>query len=92
MSTHALYRIVGQAVIDDEFSERLLGAEREALLSGFDLSPAEHAAILTIRAETLADFAAKLEQFVLTPSNPQLGESPARRAPYRGGQPGAWAR
>jgi len=62
MSKIALQKIVGKAVISDNFRARLLDERRADLIDGFDLEPQERDQVLAIQAQTLADFAAEIQQ------------------------------
>lgn len=54
-----LQRVVGLALLDPAFSRRLLNGSRAAALAetDFGLSAEEQDSLMTIRADTLADFA-----------------------------------
>ncbi|MEK7276580.1 MAG: hypothetical protein AAB427_04455 [Chloroflexota bacterium] len=62
MSKIALQKIVGKAVISDNFRAGLLNERRAEVIDGFDLEPHERDQILAIQAETLAEFAAEIQQ------------------------------
>ena len=57
-----LQRVVGLALLDPAFSHRLLNGGRAAALAeaDFGLSADEQKSLMTIRADTLADFAAAI--------------------------------
>ncbi len=57
-----LQRLVGLALLDPGFSRRLLNGSRAAALAeaDFGLSADEQNSLMTIRADTLADFAAAI--------------------------------
>ena len=92
MSTRSLQILVGRAIISDSFRADILNGRRAELLQEFDLDAEERAAVLAIRADTLAEFAAQIEQLVSShgtgPSFSRLGEereSGRERARGRGG-------
>ena len=57
-----LQRVVGLALLDPAFSHRLLNGSRAAVLADTELglSADEQKSLMTIRADTLADFAAAI--------------------------------
>lgn len=66
MSTYALNKFVGQACISDDFRVGLMNGRRAELIGRpeFDLEPDEVQALLAIKADTFADFAAAVERLV----------------------------
>jgi hypothetical protein len=66
VSTLGLNRIVGEAVISDQFRTGLLNGRRAELVRDprFQLEPDETAALLSIEADSLQDFAAAVEGFI----------------------------
>lgn len=60
MSETALCMLVGTALTDSEFRDKLLRGERHSLLAEFDLTDEERKAILAIEAESVREFAAQL--------------------------------
>jgi hypothetical protein len=60
----AIQKIVCQAVVSDVFRARLLGSEREDVLRSSGLDAAEQEALLSIRADTIEEFAAGVERVV----------------------------
>jgi hypothetical protein len=67
----ALHRLFAAAVVSDQFRKTLLRAPEEALANGylgqtFPLTDQEKKIIKTIRAETLPDFAQKVNQALKT--------------------------
>ena len=67
----ALQRLITAAVVSDQFRKTLLRAPEEALANGylgqtFALSDQEKKIIKDIRAETLTDFAQKVNQALKT--------------------------
>ncbi len=61
MTGEGLQAVIGMAIIDREFREALL-CSPPAAVEGFALSQDERAIIGAIRAKTLEQFAARLEQ------------------------------
>ena len=57
MSEHAIHEIIGTAIVDQEFCRTLLEGDRAALLTTFDLLPAERRKLLAIQAHDLHTFA-----------------------------------
>ena len=57
MSTKKLHRIVGKAIVSKKFREGILNGKRAELIQQFDLEAEEFGALMTIRADTLSDFA-----------------------------------
>ena len=64
MSTQNLQRLVGKAIISDTFRAGLLNGQRARLVSQFDLEPEEIKELMTIRAGTITEFAAAVEQII----------------------------
>lgn len=67
----ALHRLFAAAIVSDQFRKTLLRAPEEALANGylgqtFPLTDQEKKIIKTIRAETLTDFAQKVNQALKT--------------------------
>jgi hypothetical protein len=67
----ALQRLFAAAIVNDQFRNTLLRAPEEALANGylgqtFPLTDQEKKIIKTIRAETLTDFAQKVNQALKT--------------------------
>ncbi len=84
MSVQGLNLVVGNAIVDREFRERLLGCpdQREELLEPFDLSAEERALVLECREQTLEGFAAVLDDWVARQAaTPQGGTPHAPPAP-----------
>jgi len=72
MSVRGLQKIVGKAVISDQFRDGLLGERRAELIGGFDLEPDELDKVMAIRVETLAEFAGAIEEI----AGPRHSSSP----------------
>src|SRR5579859_6294393 len=66
MSVKGLNALVGQACISDLFRTGLMNGRRAELIRWpeFDLEPDEARALLAIKADTFADFAAAVEHLV----------------------------
>lgn len=66
MSTDGINRMLGEAVISDRFRAGLLNEQRAELVSDprFQLEVDETAALLSIQAETLQQFAAAVERYI----------------------------
>jgi hypothetical protein len=60
MSNIALNILVGTALTDTRFCERLLNGSCQTLMADFDLSDEERRAIMKIRAQSIQEFAAEL--------------------------------
>ena len=67
MSVKGLNELVGRGCISDIFQAELLNGRRAELvgLPEFDLEPDEAKALLAIKAETFAEFAAAVERLVV---------------------------
>lgn len=57
MCTKKLHRIVGKAIVSKKFREGILNGKRAELIQGFNLEAEEFGALMSIRAETLPEFA-----------------------------------
>ncbi|MBI5080779.1 MAG: hypothetical protein HZB17_05690 [Chloroflexi bacterium] len=57
MSTKKLHRIVGKAIVSEKFREGILNGKRAELMQQFNLEAEEFGAMMSIRANTLSDFA-----------------------------------
>jgi CheY-like chemotaxis protein len=64
MSIDSMNAIVTKAVVSDRFRAGILNGQRAVLIRDFDLEPAEIAAIMSIHADSLAEFAAKIDKLV----------------------------
>jgi hypothetical protein len=60
MSQMALQSLIGAALIDREFCEKLLDGRRPSLLAQFDLTGEEREAVLSIEADSIQKFAEQL--------------------------------
>ena len=66
MSQMALQTLVGTALIDPEFCNDLLNGRRHTLLTKFDLTDEEREVVLVIEAESIQEFAARLDEWLKT--------------------------
>lgn len=64
MTARTLQKIVGRAIISDDFRAGILNGKRAEILSEFDLEHEVFDTLMSIRAESLAEFAAAVEQLV----------------------------
>ncbi len=66
MSTDGINRMLGEAVISDRFRAGLLNGQRAELVGDprFQLEADETAALLSIQADTLQQFAAAVERYI----------------------------
>ena len=70
MSYQALEMLVGEAIIDREFRTRLLNGQRPHILQQYDLTPEERRMLLSIQANSLEEFAARIYQWLQTQAHP----------------------
>ena len=75
MSSRTLQGLIGTALTDPEFCDRLLNGERHTLLVEFGLTDDEQSAIMAIEAGSLQEFAACLDEWLQEPG--QVGARPA---------------
>lgn len=61
MSREGLQELVGRAIIDKDFERKLLHSPMDVIQAA-NLSPEEVKAILSIKADSLSQFAGKLHQ------------------------------
>ena len=82
MSARGLQQLVGKAVVSAQFCAGLLSDRRAEALYGLELDAEETAAIIAIRADSLAEFAAQVEAIFgsprLTASSPLVGRERVR--------------
>ncbi len=66
MSINGLNQLLGEAVVSDQFRAGLLNGRRAELVSDprFKLEPDEAAALLSIEANNLQDFAVAVEMYL----------------------------
>jgi hypothetical protein len=67
--SQALQTLLGTAMIDGQFRERLLNGQRQELLPKFKLTDEEHHFLLDIKANSLQDFAATVDQWLSAKSH-----------------------
>ncbi len=64
MAYESLQAVVGTAVIDSGFRRALLNGSPRHVISTFNLSPKEIDAVMSIRADSLEQFAGQLDQWI----------------------------
>lgn len=62
--SQALQTLLGTALIDGQFCERLLNGGRQELLPKFQLTDEEHRFLLDVKADSLQGFAAAVDQWL----------------------------
>jgi len=62
--SQALQTLLGTAMIDGQFCERLLNGYRQELLPKFQLTDEEHRFLLGIKADSLQGFAAAVDEWL----------------------------
>ena len=62
MSVRGLQLVVGKAVINQDFRVAILNECRADVIRGLELAPHEVEQLMAIRASTLAEFAAQVEE------------------------------
>ncbi len=72
MSETTLHILIGAALTDPEFRDKLLNGKRPSLLAELDLTDTERKTILGIEAESFQEFAAQLCE--LLPATASLAE------------------
>lgn len=65
MLHESLQAVIGTAVIDTEFRKALLNGSRQRVIQRFNLSRDEFDAVMSIRANSLEQFASQLDQWIL---------------------------
>jgi CheY-like chemotaxis protein len=78
MSIVSLNAIVTKAVVSDRFRDGILNGRKAELIRDFDLDADEVAAIMSIHADSLAEFAAAIDELVrareiASPAQPGIG-------------------
>jgi hypothetical protein len=68
----ALQTLLGTAMVDGQFCDLLLNGERQELLPKFKLTDEEHRFLLGIKADSLQDFAAVVDQWLSVRSHHPL--------------------
>jgi hypothetical protein len=69
MAFEMLQTVVGMAVIDADFRSAILNGSRRHAIERFDLSHEETAALMSIQAKTLDQFAGELDQWIMQQLN-----------------------
>lgn len=69
MAFEILQALVGTAVIDANFRTALLDGSRRLAVKNFGLTREEMDAVMSIRADTLEQFAGQLDQWITTHQN-----------------------
>jgi hypothetical protein len=69
MAYDGLQALIGTAVIDTDFRKALLNGSRRGAVSNFKLSGEELDAVMSIRADTLEQFAGQLDQWIMKQQN-----------------------
>lgn len=64
MSAMALQVLIGTALIDRKFCEKLLDGKHSTLLAEFDLTDEEWQAVLAIEADSIQEFVAGLYKWM----------------------------
>jgi len=64
MSVRSLDILVARAVLSDKFLAEILNGRRAELIRDSDLEPEEVVSVLAIKAGTLAEFAASIEEII----------------------------
>jgi hypothetical protein len=65
MSIESIQAIVGTAITDRQFMHDLLNSRRNQAIARFDLTAEEHRVISGIKAETIEQFALKLDDWLV---------------------------
>jgi hypothetical protein len=91
MPTHELHKLVGRAVINRPFQAGILNGRRAELLRQYQLEPDEVAALLAVQASNVTEFAAAVEQIVIT-REAMLRRQPPASEGKRHGQQGELGR
>ncbi len=64
MPYESLQAVIGTAVIDSKFRIELLNNSRRHAIQKFDLTKEEMEAVMSIRADSLEQFAGQLDQWI----------------------------
>jgi hypothetical protein len=64
MKHRALQDLIGRAIVDREFRDRLLNGNREQVVAEFDLTDIERRAIHSIEAQSFEEFAGSLQDWI----------------------------
>ncbi|MBS1252252.1 MAG: hypothetical protein MAG451_01290 [Anaerolineales bacterium] len=71
MSQSKLQAVIGAAIVDPTFRDALLESPRD-VLDDFALTSVEREAILNIRADSLSEFATKLQAWIVQQRNKNM--------------------
>lgn len=72
MTTEAMQRLIGMALIDRDFCEEFLNGGRAELVRQFDLSEAEREMILATRASSIQELAVELREWLTDQQGPPI--------------------
>lgn len=64
MPYESLQAVIGTAVIDSKFRIELLTSSRQRAIQKFDLTKEETEVVMSIRADSLEQFAGQLDQWI----------------------------
>ncbi len=84
MGETAIQKLVCQAVVSDQYRIRLLGSDRADVLRTSGLDEQEQAALLSIQARTLEEFAAGVERMMRQWKRVGIGSIARETAAIRG--------
>jgi len=88
MSQLTLKRLVGLALLDQEFCDGLMNGKRSALLAGFDLTEEEREVIMCLESSSIRDMARSLCAWLNAPQTLPGLEMPLRSVGARHGMRG----
>lgn len=81
MDPKKLDKVVGKAIASKKFREGLFTEKRAELLKQFDLEADEFGALMSIRANTLAEFARGVNRALGRPDQPTRGTPDGGKPP-----------
>lgn len=64
MSHRGLQNLIGRAIVDRNFRDRLLDKDREQALADFNLTDDELSVVSSIEAQSFEDFAGELDEWL----------------------------
>jgi len=88
MSQLTLKRLVGLALLDQEFCDGLMNGKRCALLAGFDLTEEEREVIMCLESSSIRDLARSLCELLTEPQTLPVLEMPFSSVEARQGMRG----
>ncbi|MGD2145612.1 MAG: hypothetical protein PVH41_02835 [Anaerolineae bacterium] len=88
MSQLMLKRLVGLALLDQEFCDGLMNGKRRALLAGFELTEEEREVILCLESSSIRDLAGSLCELLNEPKALPVLEMPYSSVGARQGMRG----